>query len=349
MGRGQADDDRHCGLAHVLEDKHEFSLFCRRFVNIGAKPRRVRRRLRLFMPESALTIVSLLRDPGLQAAVGRWLEGQQRFRLVNAELGPQPAETLDQLRDSCDALLFEQGQVTSQVAAELRGQGLLLPAVVIGSAGAQAEYHRDEVHLAPDQLEQLPYSLDAAISRYLSRGLGDASQTLAESGDAAMPERWRLANRLQARLGLLGVFYKRDPARFLRNLPVNEAEPLVRSLERTYRDLLLSYFRNPGIANQALESFVNTAFFCDLPVTKAVEIHMNLIEAFAKQLKLEGHKSDFLQDYRLALLDVLAHLCEMYRRSIPPDAPFGEAGPPASRPVDLMPPDLPSSSGKPVV
>jgi circadian clock protein KaiA len=96
----------------------------------------------------------------------------------------------------------------------------------------------------------------------------------------------------------------------------------VKSLERTYRDLLLSYFRDPAAANQALESFVNTAFFSDLPITKTVEIHMNLIDGFSKQLKLEGHKNDFLQDYRLALLDVMAHLCEMYRRSIPPDAPL---------------------------
>jgi circadian clock protein KaiA len=54
-----------------------------------------------------------------------------------------------------------------------------------------------------------------------------------------------------------------------------------------------------------------------------VEIHVDLIDAFWKQLKLEGHKNDFLQDYRLALLDVMAHLCEMYRRSVPPDLPFG--------------------------
>jgi circadian clock protein KaiA len=98
---------------------------------------------------------------------------------------------------------------------------------------------------------------------------------------------------------------------------------LLASLQRTYRDLLLSYFKDPAAANQALESFVNTAFFSDLPVTKAVEIHMDLIDSFSTQLKLEGHKSDFLQDYRLALLDVMAHLCEMYRRSIPADVPLG--------------------------
>jgi len=188
--------------------------------------------------------------------------------------------------------------------------------------GGQVDYHPDEVHLPPDQLEQLTYSLDAALSRFLSGGLARSADGLGEAADAAMPERWRLANRLQSRLGLLGVFYKRDPTRFLRNLPAAEATELVASLERTYRDLLLSYFRDPASANQALESFVNTAFFSDLPITKTVEIHVNLIDAFSKQLKLQGHKSDFLQDYRLALLDVMAHLCEMYRRSIPPDEPL---------------------------
>jgi circadian clock protein KaiA len=130
---------------------------------------------------------------------------------------------------------------------------------------------------------------------------------------------------LQARLGLLGVFYKRDPSRFLRNLDPDAAGILLASLQRTYRDLLLSYFKDPAAANQALESFVNTAFFSDLPITKTVEIHMDLIDSFSKQLRLEGHKSDFLQDYRLALLDVMAHLCEMYRRSIPVGVPLASA------------------------
>ena len=94
---------------------------------------------------------------------------------------------------------------------------------------------------------------------------------------------------------------------------------LLRSLQRTYRDLLISYFHDQTAANQALESFVNTAFFSDLPITKTVEIHMDMIDEFWKKLQLEGHRQDFLKDYRLALLDVMAHLCEMYRRSLPPE------------------------------
>lgn len=277
------------------------------------------------MPEPALTILSLIHDSSLQAAVGRWLKGQERYRLQVCNPEADPVEELERLRDSGDALLLEQGLWAEETAAALQERGLLLPAVVIGEVRGRVDYHPDEVHLPPDQLEQLTYSLDAAISRFLSRGLAAAPGSLAEAGDADMPERWRLANRLQGRLGLLGVFYKRDPSRFLRNLSELEAAELVASLERTYRDLLLSYFRNPAAANQALESFVNTAFFSDLPITKTVEIHVNLIDSFSKQLRMEGLKSEFLQDYRLALLDVMAHLCEMYRRSIPPDGAL--AGP----------------------
>ena len=276
------------------------------------------------MTEPALTVAALIRDQRLLAACGRWLEGS-RARLEPVDLSGDPVQTLEQRRDAFDALLLQQGVLAPGAKEALRQLGLLLPSVVIGEVGGGLELHSAEVHLPPDQLEQLSYSLDAAVSRFLRHGPGTDWQTPAGSGSAAgadTPERWKLANRLKDRLGFLGVFYKRDPSRFLRNLPTAEGKDLLRSLERTYRDLLLSYFRDPAVANQALESFVNTAFFSDLPITKTVEIHMNLIDGFAKQLKLEGHKVEFLQDYRLALLDVMAHLCEMYRRSIPPDAPI---------------------------
>lgn len=44
---------------------------------------------------------------------------------------------------------------------------------------------------------------------------------------------------------------------------------------------------------------------------------MDLMDEFAKQLKLEGRSEEILLDYRLTLIDTIAHLCEMYRRSIP--------------------------------
>ncbi len=284
------------------------------------------------MPEPALQIASLIQDPRLAEVCGQWLHGG-RYRLEPIAPDQDPVVVLDSRREDFDAVLLEQGAQARRVYAGLRERGLLLPAVVIGEVTGSTEYHDAEVHLPPDQLEQLSYSLDAALSRFLRRGLqGNAPPGVA--GEPEVADRWKLANRLQGRLGYLGVYYKRDPSRFLRNLAPTDREELLRSLTRTYRDLLLSYFRDPAAANQALESFVNTAFFIDLPVTRIVEIHVNLIDSFSTQLKLEGHKAEFLQDYRLALIDVMAHLCEMYRRSIPPDPPFSPGdGPPESPPA----------------
>lgn len=274
------------------------------------------------MVEPALTIGCLVRDQHLQDACRHWLQ-HRSVTLECLDATADPVAQLEQRRDAFDALLLQRGVLDPASAQVLRDAGLLLPAVVIGPVTGDTDYHASEVHLPEDQLEQLRYSIDAAISGLLRVGLEEGLENAPTGGGPSEgSERWKLVNRLRGRLGYLGVFYKRDPARFLRNLPEREREDLVRSLERTYRDLLLCYFRDPGAANQALESFVNTAFFCDLPVTKTVEIHINLIDRFAKQLKLEGHQSDFLQDYRLALIDVMAHLCEMYRRSLPPDTPL---------------------------
>jgi len=269
------------------------------------------------IPEPDLTIACLIREPKLTQACGQWLRGG-RYQLESLDPDTDPVAGLEQRREEFDAVLLEQGAIAATTYQTLADHGLVLPAVVIGEVKGKVEYHDAEVHLPPDQLEQLSYCLDAAVSRFLRRILlGDGSQAPGSASDT--PVRWKLANRLKGRLGYMGVYYQRDSSRFLRHLPPREGKELLGSLTRTYRDLLLSYFRDPAAANQALESFVNTAFFSDLPITNAVEIHMNLIEGFGKQLKLEGQKNDFLQDYRLALLDVMAHLCEMYRRSLPTD------------------------------
>ena len=275
------------------------------------------------MSQPALTIASLLVDPRLERVCRSWLKGG-RYLLEDLGSMPDPVAELEQRRDAFDVVLLQQGMLAPEAYEALRRQGLVLPAVVVGEVSGRVEYHEAEVHLPQDQLEQISYSVDAAVSRFLRRGV-PSSDTGVAGGAMVTPGPWRLPNRLSGRLGYLGVFYKRDPALFLRNLPQPERQELLGSLERSYRDLLISYFKDPAAANQAIESFVHTAFFSDLPINKVVEIHVDLIDVFWKQLKLEGHKHDFLQDYRLALLDVLAHLCEMYRRSIPPDLPLAPA------------------------
>ena len=274
------------------------------------------------MAGPALTIALLLQTADLVDLCRQCLPSS-RYMPIEVALGSERdlASALESHQDDVDAVVIEQQVLDEQQRERLLNQGLLFPAVVVGETKGTVDYHPEELHLPGDQLEQLSYNIDAAISRFLRQGRADGRSDDADRSTQAV---WKLSSRLQERLGYLGVFYKRDPSRFLGSLPKEERQELLLSLQRTYRDLLISYFRDPAAANQALESFVNTAFFSDLPITRTVEIHVDLIDGFWKQLRLEGHKNDFLQDYRLALLDVMAHLCEMYRRSIPPDIPITE-------------------------
>ena len=295
------------------------------------------------MARPGLTIALLLTTPAHVDACRQWLPETRYHSLDLSRLdqGEEPIDlvgTLAAQQEEIDAVVVEQQLLDATSREQLLGRGLLFPAVVVGEVKGHVDYHSEELHLADDQLAQLGYTVDAAISRFLRQGRADG-----RSDDAGLASVDKLSRRLQERLGYLGVFYKRDPSRFLGSLPAEERQELLESLQRTYRDLLISYFRDPAASNQALESFVNTAFFSDLPITRTVEIHVDQIDEFWKQLRLEGHKSEFLQDYRLALLDVMAHLCEMYRRSIPPDIPLsGLASGRHRREADL--PDAPEVS-----
>ena len=295
------------------------------------------------MARPGLTIALLLTTPNLVDACQQWLPNTRYHSIVLS--GPHQGQeqldlvsTLEAQQEEIDAVVVEQHLLDASSREQLLGRGLLFPAVVVGEMKGHVDYHSEELHLADDQLAQLGYTVDAAISRFLRQGRADG-----RSDDDGLASVDKLSRRLQERLGYLGVFYKRDPSRFLGSLPSEERRELLESLQRTYRDLLISYFSDPAASNQALESFVNTAFFSDLPITRTVDIHVDQIDEFWKQLRLEGHKSDFLQDYRLALLDVMAHLCEMYRRSIPPDIPLsGLASGRHRREADL--PDAPEVS-----
>jgi circadian clock protein KaiA len=96
-----------------------------------------------------------------------------------------------------------------------------------------------------------------------------------------------------------------------------DRETLLCQLRADYRKIILGYFANDAALNQNIDTFVNQAFMADISVSHIVEIHMDLMDEFSKQLKLEGRSEEILLDYRLTLIDVIAHLCEMYRRSIP--------------------------------
>ena len=145
--------------------------------------------------EPVLTIASLLRDPRLQEACAQWLKGG-RYELVHLDPAADPIAELEQRRESFDGVLLEQGVLDPASLRHLHDRGLLLPAVVIGLVSGRTDYHDAEVHLPPDQLEQLSYSVDGAISRFLRRGLLGASAPAPGSAAEGTPDPYEPDGRL---------------------------------------------------------------------------------------------------------------------------------------------------------
>lgn len=214
-------------------------------------------------------------------------------------------------------------------SAIVDGSNPLTPSVPNQEAAApEAIYHSAEVHISTDEITTIARYIEQAITQFLNL-TATPSDTLPSDPPSSLPEpatyflqlqQRPLAEKLRERLGYLGVYYKRNHQRFLRNLPAKERQEFLESLKVDYCEILLHYFDSRNDQNQKIDEFVYNAFFADISVTQIVEIHMELMDEFSKHLKLEGRSEEILLDYRLTLIDVIAHLCEMYRRSIPRDA-----------------------------
>ncbi len=170
----------------------------------------------------------------------------------------------------------------------------------------------------------LATQVDRAIALFLQLsptcGLPEGetnAQTLTSISERVHLQQQRLAEKLRERLGYTGVYYHRDPERFYRRLSTDEQHRMMHRLRGLYQAIVLEYFQSSRTANARIDEFVALAFFGDIGASQVLELHMNLMDDFAKQLKLEGRSEEVLLDYRITLIDVIAHLSEMYRRSIP--------------------------------
>ncbi|MBN3871164.1 KaiA family protein [Nostoc sp. JL33] len=102
----------------------------------------------------------------------------------------------------------------------------------------------------------------------------------------------------------------------LQEMTPAERQKLLSQLKSDYRLILIKYFTTDKTLSEKIDKFINTIFYANIPVPQIIEIHMEVIEEFSHQLKLEGRNDETLLDYRLTLIDILAHLCEVYRSSI---------------------------------
>ena len=123
----------------------------------------------------------------------------------------------------------------------------------------------------------------------------------------------RLNSKLKERLAYSGIYSRRDSAHFWENMAVFEQNKLFERLKLIYAQILFDYFATEAKINGQIDRFVEEAFFINLPLNKVVEIHIELIDNLERQLRFESLHTEHLSDYRLTLIDVLAHLGEMYR------------------------------------
>lgn len=100
-----------------------------------------------------------------------------------------------------------------------------------------------------------------------------------------------------------------------------EIQTLRKQLKSDYRQIIIYYFTTEPTVKDRIDKFVKAVFYAKIPVPQILELHMQVIDEFAKQLKLEGRSDESLLDYRLALIDILAHLCEEYRNSVLKELP----------------------------
>ena len=283
------------------------------------------------VPLPPLLVYAYLKSDGLVEAVQQGLN-PNRHRINFTPLKQDFLETIEQKKQELDCLILQTDSQLPALTRWLHGQGILLPAVIVVKPSEPLpsfSYHTAEVHIVVDQIDAIEEQIERAIAQFLdlsaSCRLTPPSDSMDISTDLStqkflLLQQNRLAEKLKERLGYVGVYYKRSSRNFLRNLPSEQQQEVLEALQAEYRNIVLRYFIDDDTINQRIDDLVNIAFFADVPVSQIVEIHMELMDEFSKQLKLEGRSEEILLDYRLTLIDTIAHLCEMYRRSIPREA-----------------------------
>lgn len=246
---------------------------------------------------------------------------------VTVMSSPDSAIEVVRRQEKIDCLLLTDVASSRDLVRELKEEEIFLPVAI---AYCQQNFTQDKTILyhpaeVKFNLDSKPISdrINLALTQFLNL---DESQCLTDilkkqvedtNNNPLTQQQCKLAQKLKERLGYSGIYYKRNPQDFYQNLTNSQQKQLDRQLALEYRQIILSYFENEPKINQIIDRFVNAAFFSNVSVSQVLEIHMELMDEFSQQLKLERRNEDILLDYRLALIDIIAHLCEMYRRSIP--------------------------------
>jgi circadian clock protein KaiA len=253
-----------------------------------------------------------------------------RYLVKTLENSADFLNCIESKKQEIDCLVVQANDFTRPALEHMYGQGIVLPVVFLVVEGEDLPPRKvcylSEIVLSITEIDTLDKAVEQAIAKFLQlTPIDPIAEVLAiacadeapDNNTFLLQQQRRLSEKLKERLGYLAVYYNRNSQHFFRNLTAADRQRLSIQLRESYRQIVLAYFTPESRINDLLDEFVTLVFFADLSVSEVVEIHMDLMEDFAKQLKMEGWSEDILLDYRLTLIDVIAHLCEMYRRSVP--------------------------------
>lgn len=290
-----------------------------------------------------LQICLFFNQPQLGELVGKLLNCD-RYEVKCLELTADCMDFIVNNYEQIDCLVLSHNEQLGSLLHRLWQSEILLPTVILEVESIKATtedakvltasvidleasniYHQAEVRLYPKQLKEINSYINLAINKFIS--LAPSSKTISYALNqpahstiaprSLILQQRRLTDKLKERLGYLGFFYKRNPDSFWSNLSAVEQKKLTNQIAQGYRQILLLYFDHSDEINRLIDEFVDRAFFANISTSQILEIHMDLMDDFAHQLKIEGRNDDILLDYRLPLIDIISHLCEIYRRSIP--------------------------------
>jgi circadian clock protein KaiA len=293
----------------------------------------------------SLTIAVLADSTDLMPLLGQYLS-EERYTLHYFTDQSEFLNNVELVKHELDCLVFYSEQQLLPAINYLYDRGIILPVVIVHrltpsslpnpatitatnlSVSSSYIYQPSEVILAVTEMSDIGVAIDKAIAKFLKltpiMPTSEDSQPNTVEIEIDLPEpnfllqqQRRLAQKLNERLGYLAVYYKRSPSQFFRHLDRHQKQELLDGLKSQYRSIVLEYFADSSQIDIKIDEFVSSIFFRDLAISEIVKIHMELMEEFSDQLKLEGRSQEILLDYRLTLIDIIAHLCEMYRRSVP--------------------------------
>ena len=259
-------------------------------------------------------IYFLLHSESLAQSLQQFLSSE-RYLLTQIESPDSLLKFVTYPRLPFDCLIVQDEPALLTVAKQLYEQGMLFPLVILQAEAKKIFQHPAVVAIDLGNLSQICHAIDQALAKFFSLPIV-AANNLQKQNILRLQQQQQHEKFSDESCYIVGC-HKRETQHFFQQMiPVKQQE-FLQQLKSDYRQILLNYFIADKPLKPQIDQFINTVFWANIPVPKIIEIHMELIDEFSKQLKIEGRSDEVLLDYRLTLIDILAHLCEVYRSSIP--------------------------------